>query len=181
MNDYPYCIVNANVNAGEVRLPERPNALLDEAQITLRWLLLSAVGHLHAERYHAAFADCDAALRIDSENSRIYLLRGALFARMRRFADAIANLDAVIELQPNPGVAHMLRAYCHQACGHTEAADHDMRMALMQAEASMLGFCDSLGMIRTQFDASQALLDGDRNYPRLFLPPEEIERIRQAA
>ncbi|GAB0058424.1 hypothetical protein SIID45300_02773 [Candidatus Magnetaquicoccaceae bacterium FCR-1] len=180
----PFCsIENAAMTAGPaMREPmARPNALLGEDQITLRWLMRSAVGHLRAERYHAAFADCEQALRIDPENSRIYLLRGALFGRMQRFDDAIVNLDAAIDIQPNHGIAHLLRAYCHLARGHAEEADRDLKKALMQGEASMQGFCDALGMIRTQFDASQALLDGDRDYPQLFLSPEEIERLRQAA
>ncbi|MBF0165722.1 MAG: hypothetical protein HQM01_14665 [Magnetococcales bacterium] len=182
--DGPFCrIENAAMTAGQTMLAPaaRPDALLGEDQITLRWLMTSAVGHLRAERYHAAFADCEQALRIDPENSRVYLLRGALFGRLHRFADAIANLDVAIDIKPSHGIAHLLRAYCHQASGDAEAADRDLKKALMQSEGSMQGFCDAMGTIRTQFDAYQALLDGERDFPQLFLPPEEIERLRQAA
>ncbi|MEO5347571.1 MAG: hypothetical protein H7834_14530, partial [Magnetococcus sp. YQC-9] len=155
---------------------------MSEEQIKLRWLMMSAVQHLHAERFQAALADCESALRLDPENnSRLYLLRATLFARMHRFTDAIANLNEAIDIQREYGIAYLMRAYCHRAIGNSAAADQDLQKALMMAEAILHGFCAETGMIRTRFDATQALFDGDRDYPQLFLPAEEIERLRQAA
>ncbi|MBF0340300.1 MAG: hypothetical protein HQL95_04980 [Magnetococcales bacterium] len=163
----------ADIQAGLNRPDPTP-----EDQELQRRLLLNAVGHLQAERFSEAFAVCDSLARLDPENRQLYLLRATLLSRLHRFKEAIANLDEALAIHPDYGIACLLRAYCHQANGDAVAADRDLQRALKLTEASMQVFCDDMGMTRTQFDAAQGLIEGERDYPRLFLSPEELAKLQ---
>ncbi|MBF0626602.1 MAG: tetratricopeptide repeat protein [Magnetococcales bacterium] len=148
-------------------------------EFSLPHLLTRAVAHLQLAHYSEALADCQAILRIDPENRQLYFIRGAVLRRMNRLDEAIANLDQALDLDPNYGVACLERSYCYRAAGRLEEADRDLQTALRLTEAALQGFCDTMGILRTQMDATESLVIGERPIPQLFLPVEEIEKLQQ--
>ncbi|MBF0272154.1 MAG: hypothetical protein HQL98_08845 [Magnetococcales bacterium] len=142
-------------------------------------LLARAIAHMWLSHYPESLADCEAVMRIDPDNRQLYFIRGAVFRRMNRLDDAVANLTQAIDVHPEYGIAFLERAYCYTAMGHSMAAERDLQTALMLIEAALQGFCDSMGVMRTQMDATESLMNGERDYPRLFLSPAEIENLKR--
>lgn len=148
-------------------------------EVSIQHLLTRAVAHMRMAQYQESLADCDAVMRLNPENKHLYFIRGAVFRCLNRLEDAIANLTQAIDIDPNYGIAFLERANCYTAFGLEQEAEGDLHRALMIIETALQGFCDTLGMFRTQADATEALVNGDRDYPRLFLPHEEIEKMQQ--
>ncbi|MEO5351619.1 MAG: tetratricopeptide repeat protein [Magnetococcus sp. XQGC-1] len=153
---------------------------MKSGRVSTHQLLTRAAARMRLQQYQESLADCDEAMEIDPENRHLYFIRGAVLRRMNRLDDAIANLNQAIDINPEYGIAYLERALCYTAAGRQSEADQDFKTVLRFTETALQGFCDSMGMIHTQVDAVEALLDGDRDYPRLFLSAEEFEQMKRA-
>ncbi|MBF0192028.1 MAG: hypothetical protein HQL99_12940 [Magnetococcales bacterium] len=158
---------------------DRISQVMESEAESIPPLLARAVAHLWLAHYPEALADCNQVMRLDPENRHLYFIRGAVLRRMDRLEAAIANLSQAIDIHPGYGMAYLERAYCYNALERPLEADRDLQTALKQIEASLQGYCDSMGIIRSQMDATEALMNGDREYPRLFLSAMELEAMQR--
>jgi len=80
----------------------------------------------------AALADIDATLARDSGPSyaQLYQNRGLARLFQERFADAVADLNRAIELEPENPLSFLHRAAARAAQGETDGAVADLRRVL---------------------------------------------------
>lgn len=143
-------------------------------------LLTRAVAHMRLKEYAEAIKDCNAALPRNVENERIYYYRGSACRMMKKYAEAIANFNEALAIKPDFGLVYLERALCYLESGQEKEAEHDFKLALSFSELALQQFADAMGMIRTHFDEMEALLYGEREIPRLDLPPKEVEQWLQS-
>ncbi|MBF0284978.1 MAG: tetratricopeptide repeat protein [Magnetococcales bacterium] len=142
--------------------------------------LTRATAYMLAKRYEESLADCREVMRSDPDNPHLYYLRGAVCRRTDRLEEAIANLDQALDIRPEFGIARLERALCFLALGRHEEAERDLRATLRLAETALQAFGESLGMIRTHFNEVEAILEGDRAIPSLFMSPAEVDAMKSA-
>ncbi|MBF0147178.1 MAG: tetratricopeptide repeat protein [Magnetococcales bacterium] len=152
------------------------NAIRSGGGSSMHWMALCAA-HLQAHCCEDAINDCNQAEKLDPGNAKIPYYRAVAFMQQKMYQDAIDNLDIALERNPNylPGI--LARATCHNALGHEEAADEDVKDAMKYESAQVQGFANEYGVLRTHFDAFQAQMDGDRPMPRMEMTQIQIDQL----
>jgi len=95
----------------------RDRALLRRAQVKIR-----------AADFEGAQADCDQALALDADDLEARFIRAKALVGLEKYADAIADLDVVIERYPMPEAVYD-RGMAKQLMGDVDGADADLNQA----------------------------------------------------
>ena len=82
-------------------------------------------------RYHRALQVLDRAIEIQPSSARAYALRGAAYGELRKFEQALDDLDKAISLDPTDAVqAYLARSNVHNQLGEYDKAIQDSGAAL---------------------------------------------------
>jgi tetratricopeptide (TPR) repeat protein len=85
------------------------------------------------DRFDEAVSAVENALQLDGHDATVLLVRGSIYLRAKRYAEALADLDRGLVLQPEHGNGHAMRAVALLGLNRpTEALD-----ALRRAEQLM--------------------------------------------
>jgi len=83
-----------------------------------------------------ALLDCGKAIQVgDKDTAQALDSRGLIHLRQQRYAEAIADFDAALDLRPGMAGSYFLRALAERGAGQTDAAAHDLAAARWLAPA----------------------------------------------
>ena len=93
------------------------------------------------QRYEDVIADCTEAIRLDPDDSRLYLERAGAHSMLDRYEEAVADYDRAIVLDPDHAAAYLGRCHAKSELGRHEEAieDYDHAVHLDPASASASG------------------------------------------
>jgi tetratricopeptide (TPR) repeat protein len=120
---------------------EPPRGVVEAGEFTAADYGNRAITYSELGRYDEAFADFDAAIRLDPSSAHSHFNRGITYVGMGRCSEALADYDVAIRLDPNYAKARLNRGHTYAALGlHTDAlADYDaaIRINAKFAEAHL--------------------------------------------
>jgi tetratricopeptide (TPR) repeat protein len=96
--------------------------------------------------YKDAISDCDAALILDSSNSKAYFRKATALKNLGKFPDAIASLEKGLEFDPRSAAALADKAAMLSA--QTKVADIKELIAMQQYQMALNqveGVCKEIG------------------------------------
>ncbi|HKI97336.1 MAG TPA: tetratricopeptide repeat protein [bacterium] len=145
-----------------------------EAVVSARPRSASAQGWLGLVRAlqgddQGALKAYDRALKLKPGDTRIRLNRAASRYTLRRYRQAIADLDAVIRRDPRNAAAYNDRALAHARLGQTKAARRDFARAARLASPQRVTAADGRLPERAAVLYNQALLDWSAKRPQAAL------------
>ena len=94
--------------------------------------------YFNNERYHRALQVLDRAIEIQPSSARAYALRGAAYGELRKFEQALEDLDQAISLDP----ADAVQAYLARSSVHIQLGEYDK--AIQDSEAALAGVVRSI-------------------------------------
>jgi tetratricopeptide (TPR) repeat protein len=105
-----------------------------------------AIAQSTRKQYKKAFADFDAALKVDSSNWLVFYNRGIVNLDLGKDAAAIADFGAAIRSDPSTGIAYYNRGLAYERNGKLQEAIEDYRraMALDPNDANAKAHLDAL-------------------------------------
>lgn len=133
----------------------------------------TAMGIRPPGRGIAEISDTDpkaAATNIDSltevikrnpSSAEAYNTRGAAYARVGRFSEAIADFTEAAKLDPNSAAAYTNRALAERQMGHNDAARADFDRAIAANPNHAPAYVGRADLLRAQGNLDQALSDLD--------------------
>ena len=111
-------------------LATAPDAI--ELEDRRKYLAQAGNAWLAANYPDAAIVALTDALKLDSEDARIYKDRAAAYLAVERWVEGVDDLDTALELAPNDPEALSLRARAHLATEDLRSAKADMEAALVE-------------------------------------------------
>jgi tetratricopeptide (TPR) repeat protein len=141
--------------------------------------LSRGAAHIQLKEPEMAIEDFTRAIEADGKNARAYYYRGTAYMLKEDYERAIADFGRAIELKPDHGAAFFARGTCYAQVGKDEEATRDLKTAISYSEASIQGFVDTFGILRTQFDGVLALISGERRHPSVELTDEETAKLKK--
>lgn len=100
-----------------------------------------------------------------------YNTRGAAYARIGKFSDAIADFTKAVQLDPNNAAAFTNRALAYRQTKHNDLALADFNHALQSNPNHAPAYLGRANLLRAQGDYSQAMADLDQ---AIRLAPEGL-------
>lgn len=97
-----------------------------------KYLAQAGNAWLAANYPDAAIVALTDALKLDSEDPKIYKDRAAAYLAVERWVEGVDDLDTALDLAPNDPEALSLRARAHLATEDLRAAKADMEAALVE-------------------------------------------------
>jgi tetratricopeptide (TPR) repeat protein len=88
-----------------------------------------AIAQFGKKQYKKAFADFDAALKVDAGNWLVLYNRGIVYLDLGKAELAAADFGSAIESDPNTGVAYFNRGLAYERLGKLHEAAADFRRA----------------------------------------------------
>ena len=89
-----------------------------------------AIAQTGKKQYKKAFADFDAALKVDSANWLVLYNRGIVNLDLGKDEEAIADFGSAIEADPTTGIAYYNRGLVYERSGKLREAAEDFRRAV---------------------------------------------------
>ena len=120
---------------------------------------------MEAGKFYEAIADFDKGAELNSENARVYHLRGIAYAKLGEYEKGLRDFDKAIELSPEYGAAFLSRANVHSELGHKEEADEDMETVAFLEEKNLQTYADENNVWRSRhlrLEAEGILAEIDR-------------------
>ena len=101
----------------------------------------SGLDHAEMHRLEETIADCTEAIRLDSDNPRLYLERAGALSRLDRYEEAVADYNRVIGLDPGDAAPYLGRCHAKSELGRHEEAieDYDHAVGLDPSSTAASG------------------------------------------
>jgi len=141
--------------------------------------LSRGVAYLRNHETEKAICDFDEAIRRDDSNARAHYYRGIAYMTLENYEEAIADFDRTIELAPENGAAFFARGTAYANTGNDELATKNIKTAIMFSESGIYGLQESIGLLRTQFDRTMSIIEGNKKPYGMALDEDEIDMLRK--
>jgi len=141
--------------------------------------LSRGVAYLRNHEAEKAICDFDEVVRHDDGNARAHYYRGIAYMTLDDYEDAIDDFDRTIELDPENGAAFFARGTAYANIGNDELATRNIKTAITFSESGIYGLQESIGLLRTQFDKTMSLIEGEKKPYAMLLDEDEIEKLRK--
>ncbi|MBI5740437.1 MAG: tetratricopeptide repeat protein [Nitrospirae bacterium] len=141
--------------------------------------LSRGVAYLRNYQAEKAICDFDEAIKVDDNNARAHYYRGMAYMMLENYEEAIADFDKTIELDPENGAAFFARGTAYANIGNDELATKNIKTAITFSESGIYGLQESIGLLRTQFDRTLSIVEGDRKPYAMALDEDEIDKLKK--
>lgn len=114
-------LVDMEIKAPEIKIADKPKT--DD-------LYLQAVAKYNQGDYQGAIATYSQIIKLDPNNARAYINRGAARTQIKNYAEAIADFDAAVKLNPQDALAYANRGAARSAQGDKQGEVADLTEAI---------------------------------------------------
>jgi tetratricopeptide (TPR) repeat protein len=120
------------------------SAILLAGQADIAWLMNRALLLEKLQRYEAALADYNRALRISSKNAKVHAGMGSVYFKQKQYDKARDAYTMALVIEPGAKIWYYNRALCHRQLGALADACADLQVAanhLPQAKQALAKWC----------------------------------------